>query len=92
MGEGVIKGLCRMLVTGLLLVPIARADTLTYAVTDESWAPYWIVEGARVSGILHEFMLALDERLPESLLASHPLPNKSRSRRGRCRCWKPRRC
>ncbi len=74
MGEGVIKGLCRMLVTGLLLVPIARADTLTYAVTDESWAPYWIVEGARVSGILHEFMLALDERLPESLLASHPLP------------------
>ncbi len=74
MGRGVIKGLCRALIAGLLLVPVVRADTLTYAVTDESWAPYWIVEEQRVSGILHEFMLALDKRLPESLLASHPLP------------------
>ena len=74
MGKGVFNGLCRVLVAGLLLVPVARAETLTYAVTDESWAPYWIVEGARVGGILHEFMLALDERLPEQLHASHPLP------------------
>lgn len=66
--------LCRALVAALLLVPGARAETLTYAVTDESWAPYWIVDGARVSGILHDFMLALDQRLPEQLQASHPLP------------------
>lgn len=69
-----VKGLCRALVAGLLLVPVARADTLIYAVTDESWAPYWMVEEYRVSGILHEFMLALDERLPEQLVASRPLP------------------
>lgn len=74
MGDGVIKGWCRALAAGLLLMPVARADTLTYAVTDESWVPYWIVEEPQVSGILHEFMLALDERLPEQLLASHPLP------------------
>ena len=69
-----LKVLCRAFFAGLLLAPAARAEILTYAVTDESWAPYWIVEGQRVSGILHEFMLALDERLPEQLQASHPLP------------------
>ena len=65
---------CRAIITVLLLVPASQAGTLTYAVTNESWAPYWIVEDERVSGILHEFMLALDERLPEALQASHPLP------------------
>lgn len=62
------------LVAGLLLAPVAQAGTLTYAVTDESWMPYWIVEDQRVSGIFHELMLALDERLPEQLQASHPQP------------------
>jgi len=70
----VVNVLCRGLVAALLLAPAAQAETLTYAVTNESWAPYWIVEGQRVSGIFHEFMLALDERLPEQLQASHPLP------------------
>lgn len=69
-----INVLCGALVAGLLLVPMAQAQTLTYAVTDESWAPYWIVDEPHVSGILHEFMLALDQRLPEQLQASHPLP------------------
>lgn len=69
-----VKVLCRAIMVGLLLAPAARADTFTYAVTDETWAPYWIVEGDKVGGILHEFMLALDERLPEVLQASHPLP------------------
>ncbi len=74
LGETVISVWCRALAAALLLVPAAQADTLTYAVTDESWAPYWIVEEQRVSGILHEFMQALDERLPEQLQPSHPLP------------------
>lgn len=69
-----INILRRALVAGLLLAPVVQAQTLTYAVTDESWAPYWIVEDQRVSGIFHELMLALDERLPEHLQASHPLP------------------
>lgn len=69
-----INVLCRGLVASLLLAPVVQAKTLTYAVTNESWAPYWIVEDQRVSGIFHEFMLALDERLPEQLQASHPLP------------------
>ena len=74
MGEGVIRILCGVLFASLLLVPSVRAATLTYGVTDESWAPYWIVEQQHVSGIFHDFMLALDERLPEQLQASPPLP------------------
>ena len=69
-----INVLCGALVAGLLFTSVVQAKTLTYAVTDESWVPYWIVYEQRVSGILHEFMLALDERLPEELQASHPLP------------------
>ncbi|MGG2399633.1 substrate-binding periplasmic protein [Pseudomonas sp. SH1-B] len=69
-----IKILCRAMLVALLFAPVARGDVLVYAVTDESWAPYWIVEDGRVSGILHDFMIALDERLPDELRASRPLP------------------
>ena len=74
LGGRVIKVLRGALVAGLLLAPVAQAKTLTYAVTEESWVPYWIVDEQQVSGVLHEFMLALDARLPEQLQASHPLP------------------
>lgn len=50
------------------------AETLTYAVTDESWVPYWIVEDGRVGGILQEVMLDLGGRMPVRFEASHPLP------------------
>ncbi len=70
---GVINVLCGALVAGLLFTSVVQVKTLTDAVTDESWVSYWIVDEQRVSGILHEFMLALDERLPEELQASHPL-------------------
>lgn len=69
-----LRVLCRAIIAGLLISPAALAGTLTYAVTDESWEPYWIVRDGQVSGILHDFMLALDERLPEELQASHPQP------------------
>lgn len=62
---GMLLGLCPTLLL---------ADTLTYAVTDESWTPYWIVEGEQVGGILQEVMQALRERMPVQLEASHPLP------------------
>lgn len=62
---GVLLGLCPTLLL---------ADTLTYAVTDESWTPYWIVEDGRVEGILQDVMQALHERMPVQLEASHPLP------------------
>lgn len=58
----------------LLLASVAQAETLTYAVTDEGWEPYWIVRDDRVTGILHDVMLALEARLPVQLRASHPLP------------------
>ena len=58
----------------LLLASVAQAETLTYAVTDESWEPYWIVRDDRVTGILQDVMLALGARLPVQLKASHPLP------------------
>lgn len=74
MGKGVISIRYKALVVGLLFAPVVQAQTLLYAVTDESWAPYWIVEDQRVSGIFQEFMFALDERLPEHLQASRPLP------------------
>ncbi|WFC63657.1 ABC transporter substrate-binding protein [Pseudomonas sp. REST10] len=69
-----VRVLCRAILLWLALVPVARAEVLVYAVTDESWAPYWIVDGERISGILHDFMIALDARLPDDLQASHPLP------------------
>lgn len=58
----------------LVLAPFAPAETLTYTVTDEGWEPYWIVTDERMEGILHDVMLALDERLPVRLEASNPLP------------------
>ncbi|WP_256665873.1 ABC transporter substrate-binding protein [Pseudomonas sp. 8Z] len=64
---GVLLGLCPS-------VLMAADDTLTYAVTDESWAPYWIVQDGRVEGVLQDVMLALRERVPVRLEASHPLP------------------
>ncbi len=75
-GEGCLANVWRQSVFVMLLafVPLVQAETLTYAVTDEGWEPYWIVEDGRVEGILHDVMLALGERLPVQLDASHPLP------------------
>lgn len=67
----------RQAIYGMLLglFPVSLlADTLTYAVTDESWAPYWIVEDGRVEGILQDVMQALRERVPVQFEASRPLP------------------
>lgn len=53
----------------------ATADTLAYAVTDESWVPYWIVDGEQVSGLLHDVVLMLDARMDlVALRASRPVP------------------
>ena len=45
MGEIRVRGVVRRGLVGLICaLPWAvSADTLTYAVTNESWAPYWIV-------------------------------------------------
>jgi len=53
---------------------MAAADTLTYAVTDESWVPYWMVDDGQVSGVLSDVMHALDERLAVDLQAARPAP------------------
>ena len=53
---------------------MAAADTLTYAVTDESWVPYWMVDDEQVGGVLSDVMQALDERLAVELRAARPAP------------------
>jgi polar amino acid transport system substrate-binding protein len=59
----------------LLIQPLAGyADTLRYAVTNESWEPYWIVRDGRVSGIFSDVMLALDQQMDVALEAETPQP------------------
>lgn len=65
------SGLVGLLVT---LPAAASSDSLTYAVTDESWVPYWMVSEAQVSGVLSDVMAALDERLEVELRAARPMP------------------
>lgn len=48
----------------------------TYLVTEESWAPYWIVKGKEVGGILSEVMIELNARLPNEITPIQPLPVK----------------
>lgn len=76
MGEIRVRGVVRRGLVGLICaLPWAvSADTLTYAVTNESWAPYWIVREGQVSGVFSDFMEALDERLAVDLQAARPAP------------------
>ena len=67
--EVVRSGLVGLVFT---LPMMAAADTLTYAVTDESWVPYWMVDDGQVSGVLSDVMHALDERLAVDLQAARP--------------------
>ena len=69
--EVVRSGLVGLVFT---LPMMAAADTLTYAVTDESWVPYWMVDDGQVSGVLSDVMHALDERLAVDLQAARPAP------------------
>ena len=69
--EVVRSGLVGLVFT---LPMMAAADTLTYAVTDESWVPYWMVDDGQVSGVLSDVMHALDERLVVDLQAARPAP------------------
>ncbi len=59
----------------LLACPlVVSASTLRYAVSNESWEPYWIVRGEQVSGILNDVMQALDLQMDETLVADTPQP------------------
>lgn len=59
----------------LLAFPLTiQASTLRYAVTNESWEPYWIIRDGQVSGILSDVMQALDEQMEVSLEADTPQP------------------
>ncbi|SUD18707.1 substrate-binding periplasmic protein [Aquipseudomonas alcaligenes] len=69
--EVVRSGLVGLVFT---LPMMAAADTLTYAVTDESWVPYWMVDDGQVSGVFSDVMHALDERLAVDLQAARPAP------------------
>jgi ABC-type amino acid transport substrate-binding protein len=51
-----------------------HADTLRYAVTNESWEPYWVVRDGRVSGIFSDVMQALDQQMDVTLEAETPQP------------------
>ncbi len=55
---------------------VSAADSVRYAVTDVSWEPYWIMDGSKASGILHEITLELDKRLSVKLLPSKLLSVK----------------
>lgn len=63
-----------LLATLLGLAPVVWADSVRYAVTSESWEPYWIVRDGKVGGILSDFMQALGRELAVELEAAHPLP------------------
>ncbi|VXC14624.1 ABC-type amino acid transport substrate-binding protein [Pseudomonas sp. 9AZ] len=67
---------CFMRVVFLLLAfPLTvQASTLRYAVTNESWEPYWIFRDGQVSGILSDVMQALDTQLEVTLEADTPQP------------------
>jgi polar amino acid transport system substrate-binding protein len=59
----------------LLAFPLTvQASTLKYAVTNESWEPYWIFRDGHVSGILSDVMQALDAQMDASLVADTPQP------------------
>jgi len=75
-GERRVLEVVRSGLVGLVftLPMMAAADTLTYAVTDESWVPYWMVDDGQVSGVLSDVMHALDERLVVDLQAARPAP------------------
>lgn len=56
----------------LLACPLmVSASTLRYAVSNESWEPYWIVRGEQVSGILNDVMQALDLQMDVALVVLH---------------------
>lgn len=59
----------------LLIIPLTvQASTLRYAVTNESWEPYWIFSDGQVSGILSDVMQALDAQMDVTLEADIPQP------------------
>lgn len=59
----------------LLALPLTlQASTLRYAVTNESWEPYWIIRDGQASGILSDVMQALDAQMDETLEAESPQP------------------
>lgn len=70
-----MKDLIRLVLWVFLPLSLcAPADSARYAVTSESWEPYWIVRDTAVSGILSDVMQALQVHLDEPLLADRPLP------------------
>jgi len=71
--------LCKQLALFLLLTStpvLSFSEPAKYSITDESWSPYWVINADHVSGILHEIMLQLDQRIAPSLLADQPYPPK----------------
>lgn len=65
---------CRVVLI-LLIQPMAgHADTLRYAVTNESWEPYWVVRDGQVSGIFSDVMQALEQQMDVALEAEVPQP------------------
>jgi len=53
---------------------ISLAESARYSVTDRNWSPYWIVAPDRVSGILNDIMVELDQRLDIAITANRQLP------------------
>jgi polar amino acid transport system substrate-binding protein len=70
-----VKDLVRWVLWASLSLSLhAQADSVRYAVTSESWEPYWIVRDNAVSGILSDVMQALQAHVNEPLLPDRPLP------------------
>ena len=65
-----------ILMIGWSYALVSTADSVHYAVTDVSWEPYWIMDGSKASGILHDITLELDKRLSVKLLPSKLLSVK----------------
>ena len=69
------KGYAYGLVLGwLVLSNSVCAETLRYAVSDESWPPYWVVDEGRISGVFSEVMTELERRLDVELQVARPVP------------------
>ena len=52
------------------------SEPAKYSITDESWSPYWIIRSKKVSGILNDIMLQLDQHIAASLIPDQPFPPK----------------
>ncbi len=70
---------CMKFVLSVLLVSLSISSfskPAKYSITDESWSPYWIIHSQKVSGILNDIMIQLDQRIAVTLIADQLFPPK----------------